>query len=303
MDVDVAVRIPAAPQEVWESFKDLSQWQDWGGVPMEEADWRSGGMLRYAPHDGIPGGTIELADYVEGQCVTLREYWTDTVYSVTPTEDGCIFRKRVIPKNGVNYTAEGYPKECARQQAFLDRFRAVTEQRSQAAAVPAPAPEPPKKKKKKPIALFLILGVLLALGIAAAVVLPPVLREQRLIRSYNEGAAYLEQGQYSEALEVFRALGDYDDAPKMALYAEKGVVYTAAKEDMDAGRYEKARDALAGLGGFKDSEQLIAECDRVLNYTEGKRRFESGDYAAAIPLLEAADGYQDAAKLIALEFE
>ncbi len=166
---------------------------------------------------------------------------------------------------------------------------------------PAPTPEKPlteeEKKKtgaRKPI-LFVALGIVILTVLA--LILVPRIAEQRRIKQYNEGAAYLEQGDYEQAQVIFEELGDYDDAPVLALYAQKGIAYTAAQEEMEQGAFEAARSAFRSLSGFKDSEALADECDRAIAYAKGKELVEAGDYAAALDVLAEADGYADAAQL------
>lgn len=332
MDIHVSVRINASPQEVWAVFTDTARWQEWLGVPVAEADWRPGGSLRYAPNNGVEGGTVPLSDYAEGRSATLADYWADDIYTLRPEGDGCVLEKRVRPKNGADFSADGYPRECRRQQGYLNAFRDLVE-RTYPRAVPAPsrlpegmtvnaaemvsaavpasgsaaaaaapaapaAPAPTRKKRWVP--LVIVLAVLIAAGALAWVYLPPMLREQRLVAQYNQGADYLTAGDYDRAYEVFRELGDYDDAPVLALYAEKGVAYTEAVRDMERGSYEEARDAFLSLRGFKDSEALAAECGRAIAYREARLLYASGDYAAALAALQALGDYEDA-KVLAAE--
>lgn len=124
MDINVSVKINASPEQAWEIFKDKSRWIDWYGVPVEEADWRENGSIRYG---GQYGGVSKLADYHEGAAVTVVGHWADDVYSVRVSSDGCVFSKSVKPKNGANFTASGYPNECKKQQEYLDKFRDIVE--------------------------------------------------------------------------------------------------------------------------------------------------------------------------------
>lgn len=158
----------------------------------------------------------------------------------------------------------------------------------------------PEKKpfvKRKGLLTGVILGAVAACVILALVLLPRI-SEQRRIGRYNQGAEYLEQGEYAQAREVFLSLGEYEDAPVLAVYAEKGVAYTAAKEAMAQGELESAIDSFGRLSGFKDSEELLGECRRALQYEKGKALFETEDYEAAAEALEAAEGYGDSETLL-----
>ena len=163
-----------------------------------------------------------------------------------------------------------------------------------------PMGQAPKKKpvlKKTGLLVGIVLGAVAVCVILTSVLLPRI-SEQRRIGRYNQGAEYLEQGEYAQAREVFLSLGEYEDAPVLAVYAEKGVAYTAAKEAMAQGELESAIDSFGRLSGFKDSEELLGECRRALQYEKGKALFETEDYEAAAEALEAAEGYGDSETLL-----
>lgn len=124
MDVNVSVKINASPEQAWSVFKDKTRWVDWYGVPIEEADWRENGSVRYG---GQYGGVSGLANYREAGNVTIVGHWADDTYSVRADGNGCVFSKRICPKNGANFTASGYPNECKKQQDYLDKFRDIVE--------------------------------------------------------------------------------------------------------------------------------------------------------------------------------
>lgn len=124
------------------------------------------------------------------------------------------------------------------------------------------------------------------------------LSEQAKIRRYELGTEYLQAGDYEKALDIFTALGDYEDAQKKARYAGKGITYLAAKESMKQGAYKQAVESFSSLGGFKDADELATECEHALAYETGKSLYEEGDYAAAIENLEAAGGYNNSETLL-----
>ena len=158
----------------------------------------------------------------------------------------------------------------------------------------------PEKKpfvKRKGLLTGVILGAVAACVILALVLLPNI-SEQRRISRYNQGAAYLEQGDYAQAKEIFMALGEYEDAPVLAVYAEKGVAYTSAKEAMAQNDFESAVSSFEALSGFKDSGELLEECQRALQYEKGKALFEEDEYEAAVEALEAAGDYGDSEALL-----
>jgi len=159
---------------------------------------------------------------------------------------------------------------------------------------PAVEPSPKKRRRRKSRNVFwIILLVLLVIAAVAAAIIP-ILTEQKRITLYNQGAEYLEDGQYRMAKEIFLELGDYADAPVLVAYAEKGIEYNAAKKTMDKEDFETALESFVALSGFKDSEALAEECRHALSYAEGQALFEAGEYEAALEALEASEGYGDA---------
>ena len=137
MNITVLVNIKATPAQVWSVFKDLTAWERWYGVPMDDARWAPGGYLHYPEHDGIIAGNISIGDYTENELCVFTEHWTTTVHSVQAQGEETIFTKTIIPQNGANYTVDGYPKEVAKQQAYLDQFKAIVEERFAPAEAPA----------------------------------------------------------------------------------------------------------------------------------------------------------------------
>lgn len=155
-------------------------------------------------------------------------------------------------------------------------------------AVPAAAPKKPKKT------VFIIAGAAVALIIAVIAILVPIMREQNRIKRYNEGADLLEKGDYTGAYEVFSELGDYEDAPVIALYAQRGIGYTEAVALMDKGQFAKAEERFNGLYGFKDSQELADQCRKEIIYQEGVTLFEVKDYDGAIEVMQTLPGYREA---------
>ena len=152
-----------------------------------------------------------------------------------------------------------------------------------------------ERKHKKPVWLIAGAAVLcLLLGLMIA----PRASAQAKTRRYTRGTAYLEAGNYEKALKVFSALGDYEDAPTAAAYAEKGIAYTQAKEAMELGDYEKAGSSFDALDDFEDARKLAAECRQALAYEAGKAFYAEANYDAAIEALEAAKGYGDSKTLL-----
>ncbi len=94
-------------------------------------------------------------------------------------------------------------------------------------------------------------------------------------KAYDEACALFESGNYAEAIEMFRALGDYSDcadrvkiaetrlaqtsagASPGALSAEHAVKYADACTYIEQGRTREAHACFAELGSYRDAEEYL----------------------------------------------
>ena len=112
---------------------------------------------------------------------------------------------------------------------------------------------------------------------------------------YNDAVALMEEGNYTEAISVFEALGGYKDSA-IKVYECK---YNHALALMDEGKYLEAVSVFEQLNGYKDSTEKVAECNAaILNgkYNAAIALMEEGKYAEAISAFEALGGYKDSAE-------
>ena len=156
----------------------------------------------------------------------------------------------------------------------------------------------PKARARRKRRLFAIMAALGVIALMIALISIPKVLEQQKVKRYNLGAEYLEKGDYLQAEEIFTSLGDFEDAPLVAAYARRGVVYTAAKESMAAGEFDRAAESFASLGGFKDADALAEECTRIASFRKGEELFSAGSYADALEALKRAEGYGDSLALM-----
>ncbi|MBO7253479.1 MAG: tetratricopeptide repeat protein [Oscillospiraceae bacterium] len=104
---------------------------------------------------------------------------------------------------------------------------------------------------------------------------------------YKEAMGLYESGNYAEAMEMFQALGDYEDSAQMVLACR----YGQAKVLMDAGSYEEAAQAFALLGDYQDSQAQMNAC----KYAVAVAYMDSGDYEAAEPIFQELGDYENSA--------
>lgn len=152
--------------------------------------------------------------------------------------------------------------------------------------------------KRKGKALFFVLGGAALVAVAAAVLIPISIHNDRQTR-YNEGAELLENGEYAAAEEIFLSLGSFDDSADMAAYAGKGVKYESAVRDMRSGEYRTAKQTFDSIAGFKDSSALSKQCAQGIDYTSAMEYYNAGDYENAEALFYQTGDFLDALKLAA----
>ncbi|MDR2715688.1 MAG: hypothetical protein LBB46_02945, partial [Coriobacteriaceae bacterium] len=168
-----------------------------------------------------------------------------------------------------------------------------------AAVVPAVAAKAPKKKMGTGRKVLLgILGGILALALAFVAV--SVILENNRSKNFNQAIELMDAGQYHDALEKFRSLGDYESAESLAAQCEDFIEYEEAKRLMDAGDYQKALSMFSGLSGFEDSKALATLCQNNLDYQQGTTLFNAGKYADALTYFEplAREDFLDAKEMV-----
>jgi len=92
-------------------------------------------------------------------------------------------------------------------------------------------------------------------------------------KAYDEACALFENGRYAEAIEMFRALGDFSDSPDRVKIAqtrleqtsvwhdggkgetERALKYADAFTYLESGRTREAYEAFASLGSYRDAAQ------------------------------------------------
>lgn len=94
-------------------------------------------------------------------------------------------------------------------------------------------------------------------------------------KAYDEACALFENGKYAEAIEMFRALGNFSDSPDRVKIAQTRLEQTSAWHDggkteteralkyadaftfLESGRTREAYEAFASLGAYRDAPQRL----------------------------------------------
>ncbi len=114
------------------------------------------------------------------------------------------------------------------------------------------------------------------------------------VLDYKEATELYNAGAYAEALEIYRALGDFADSARMAELCWQKVDYAAAETALAAGDYTGAMTLYQGLGMYRDSPAKAI----TSQYLAGADALVAGDYAEAIDLLEPLGSYENSREKI-----
>lgn len=133
-----------------------------------------------------------------------------------------------------------------------------------------------KKEDKRIKIIFAAIAVVLATGIATAILIPTVIKPSL---RYKEATELIEKDKYDDAAVIFAELGDFkDSAEQLAAIPEAKYVY--ALELMDDGEYARA------ITAFEDACENYIDTENVKNIK----------YKFAIGLVEVRE-YDKAAKI------
>ena len=92
-------------------------------------------------------------------------------------------------------------------------------------------------------------------------------------QDYNAGLALMDAGEYIEAADIFKSLGEYEDSEVLASEA----LYREAQFLLSSGEYENAIKIFTELDSYKDSPQKLNQ----VCYQFAEQLFSQEDYLAA----------------------
>ncbi len=109
------------------------------------------------------------------------------------------------------------------------------------------------------------------------------------ILDYNQAMELYKAGEFAQARDAFRALGDYADSPDMAWLASQKADYEMAEIYFSTGDYALALPLYQGLDMYMDSPVKAIVCQ----YHIGIGCIEAGAYEEALTYLEPLENYED----------
>ncbi len=134
--------------------------------------------------------------------------------------------------------------------------------------------------------LALIAGAVIAGIILLWIILTNVTRNQETLNRYNIAVELMDNSRYTEAIEAFEALGDYQDSPEKIRECK----YATAEALMLNEQYEDAISVFTALREYKDCPTKIKEC----KYAKAEALSAEGDLTHAAMMFGSASDYADA---------
>ncbi|WP_018887772.1 zinc-ribbon domain-containing protein [Paenibacillus massiliensis] len=141
-------------------------------------------------------------------------------------------------------------------------------------AVPSKTP----RSKKKLIAMILV-------ATAALIVISGIVTSYLSQQKYTHAASLMSSGNYEQAIEEFKDLGDYKDSA--VLLAKSNYLYaTQLIKNKD---YSQVKEIITDLELYKH----IPEARLQMDYLEGLVSLNNSEYAKAIEAFERSGDYED----------
>lgn len=135
------------------------------------------------------------------------------------------------------------------------------------------------------------LPLFIGIGAAALVVIAIVLFAIPS-GNVNRGKDLLEQGQYDEAIDAFKAAGTADTAEEL-----NEANYGKAKQMLENGDYDGAAAIFADLGSFKDSKDQLFAAENMQNYDKANDLLSQNKPESALVLFEELGDFKDCEQL------
>lgn len=111
---------------------------------------------------------------------------------------------------------------------------------------------------------------------------------------YQQAALLLENHKYTDAREIFAALGTYEDAATQL----KACDYAIALQKKEVGQLEEAAALLESISGYSDADEQL----KIVRYAQGEKAVADSLSLAAAQFFTQAGDYSDAADRAAAQY-
>lgn len=180
-----------------------------------------------------------------------RDLWMCACGTINHNDEERCSRCRTLLANLEEFQLDVLKKEC---DSRLEEERQKRERERARAEEEAKRKQKEKQKKiKRTVAAVAVVAVVVAAGIAINSSLTKK-------NNYNKAAALLEEGNYSESIELFASLGDYKDSKDQI----NNVKYQEAEHYEEINDYQDALDIYEELGDYKDSKEKYQAVEKKL---------------------------------------
>lgn len=113
---------------------------------------------------------------------------------------------------------------------------------------------------------------------------------------YNNGLKLSEEGLYGEAAGSFLKAGNYQDAPELAVKAQKAQFFLDGEAAFAAGAFLDAREAFLAAEDHPGAADRAAECVLADHHAQGCALLEQGSFQEALDRFAQAGDYADTAE-------
>lgn len=194
-----------------------------------------------------------------------------------------------------------YKDSAEKAQSIRFRYQALVQEEKEKAVIK-------KEEDKRRNKIALAIGVPIVVAVIAIFVIMQMVVIPR--NNYNRAVALYENGQYSEAIAVFKSLGEYNDSAKRAIAIKEqqieeqnAAAYAAAERLLESGDYDAAAEAFKKLDLYEDSRAKENEARRRAREEQRAKEYDiaadlltKGDYEGAAIAFDALGVYKDSKK-------
>ena len=120
--------------------------------------------------------------------------------------------------------------------------------------------------------------------------------EQKRQQAYNEALALKDAGKLNDALNAFKALGNYSNSLDFVALLEENIrtnSYNEAVQLLAEGKYSEAVKAFKALGSYSDSAAKAAVAQQGIDYTAALNKALSGKFKDAYNAFTKLGAYKD----------
>ncbi|MBO5746838.1 MAG: hypothetical protein J6S13_07080, partial [Clostridia bacterium] len=165
-----------------------------------------------------------------------------------------------------------------------------------------------RAKRNRKLALIILLpiiAVIIVLLLLFNVILPSI--------KYNSAISYMDDGEYTQAINLFEELGDYSDSQAKIVECNSAIIekeYQKGLSLLNSQDFDEALKIFEGLGDYKDSHTQILETKyqnglfcynkkdfensnlifkEILNYKDSKSKIHYHEYAKSVTTQPTCD--------------